>query len=99
MSVVPATRARRLIAAAEEAAQQGAFTKAVSLFKTAMRLEPNHPAAYLYLADLYLALAMEAEAGRAAKEALTRAVDTGHRDVGAAALSFIVSLTRPADPN
>ncbi len=99
MIPVPATRARRLIAAAEEAAQDGAFTRALSLFKTAVRLEPHHPAPYLHLADLYLALAMDSEALRSAKEALTRAVASGNRDVGAAALAFLVTLSRPSDPH
>jgi thioredoxin-like negative regulator of GroEL len=87
-----------LIQAAERAAQDGAFTKAISLFKSAVRLDPHHPAAYLHLADLYLALTMEREAQRSAKEALTRAVAAGDWRTGAAAFSFLVALQAPADP-
>ncbi len=92
-------RARRLIAAAEEAAQGGSFTRAVTLFKTAVRLDPHLPTAYLHLADLYLALAMEREAERAARECLTRAVAAGDLGTGSAALAFLSALARPADPN
>lgn len=96
--IVETTRARRLIEAAEAAAGEGAFTKAITLFKTAVRLDPHHPSAYLHLADLYLALAMEREAERAAREALMRAVASGDRANGAAALAFLVALTHPCDP-
>jgi tetratricopeptide (TPR) repeat protein len=95
---VPQTRAIRLIEAAQSAAQEGSFTKAISLFKSAVRLDPHLPSAYLQLANLYLALTMEREAQRAAKEALTRAVAAGDRQTGAAALAFLVALTTPADP-
>ncbi len=92
-------RARRLIEAAERAADGGSFTRAVSLFKTAVRLDPHLPTAYLHLADLYLALAMEREAERAARECLTRAVAAGDLRTGSAALAFLTSLAHPCDPH
>lgn len=99
MKPVPVARARRLIEAAEDAARAGSFTKAISLFKTAMRLDPHHPAAHLDLCALYLALEMDAEAERAAREALTRAVAAGDRANGVAALSFLLAMKLPADPH
>jgi cytochrome c-type biogenesis protein CcmH/NrfG len=95
---VPTARAQRLIDAAEAAAQDGAFSKAIGLFKTAVRLDPHRPKTYLHLAELYLALAMEREAERAAKEALTRAVAAGDKATGAASLAFLRMLAEPADP-
>ena len=84
--------------AAEEAAQLGFFTKAITLFKTAARLDPSHTAAHLYLAELYRALEMEREASSAAREALRRAVARRDLPAGAAALAFLVALSRPGDP-
>jgi tetratricopeptide (TPR) repeat protein len=95
---MPVDRARRLIVAAEEAAQLGFFTKAITLFKTAARLDPRHTGAQLHLAELYRALEMEREASSAAREALRRAVACGDRPAGAAALAFLVALSRSGHP-
>ncbi len=89
-----ADRARRLMLAAEEAAQLGFFTKAITLFKTAARIDPSHTGAQLQLAELYRALEMEREAASAAREALRRAVAAGDRSAGTAALAFVVALSR-----
>lgn len=75
------------------------MSRAVSLFKTAVRLDPHFPLAYLQLADLYLALALEREAERAARECLTRSVAAGDQGCAAAALGFLSSLRRPCDPH
>jgi hypothetical protein len=96
---VEGCRAHRLIAAAEEAARVGAFTKAITLFKSAVRLDPHRPGTHLDLADLFFALAMEREARRWAMEALTRAVASCDQKTGAAALAFLVALDQPCDPH
>ncbi len=92
-------RARRLIDEAEKAIASGLFPRAISLFKTAVRLDPHLPPVYLHLANLYLAMALDREAGRWAREALTRAVAAGDVNTGSAAFSFLVALALPADPH
>lgn len=99
MTGVSVPRARRLIDAAEEAIEAGLFPRAISLFKTAVRIDPHIPAVYLRLANLYLAMTLDREAGRWAREALTRAVAAGDVSTGTAAFSFLVALALPADPH
>jgi cytochrome c-type biogenesis protein CcmH/NrfG len=96
---VSVSKARRLLEAAEEATDRGAFARAVSLFRSAVRLDPHLPSVYLRLANLYLAMALDREAGRCAREALTRAVAAGDVSTGSAAFSFLVSMALPADPH
>ncbi len=99
MTDMPVARARRLIDAAEEAVECGRFPRAISLFKAAVRLNPHLPPVYLLLANLHQAIALDREAARWAREALTRAVAAGDTDTGSAAFTFLVALALPADPH